>query len=194
MVTDSTITLNFAYRGTTLPLIVSDDTSLAHLQAELVELTAIPVPLQKLLYKGKNIASYDRSKDTLVSSLGLRSGAKLQLLGTTSAELKGLLSTEEEQLRIERIVRERALRGSTYKVCPLSPPYYLVLSNAGPLQWDEFIVYSIISLPSTCSVTPPSETRGRAGSLEALVGGPSNPACIAAAQVYRGHSNRARAT
>lgn len=139
MATDSTITLSFAYRGTTLPLIVSDDTSLAHLQAELEELTAIPVPLQKLLYKGKNIA-HDRSKDTLVLSLGLRSGAKLQLLGTTSAELKGLLSTEEEQHRIERILRERALRGSTYKVCFLSPPYCLVLSNAGPLYWDEFIV------------------------------------------------------
>ncbi|KAF9048273.1 WLM-domain-containing protein [Hymenopellis radicata] len=115
MSSESTISLHFAYRGASFPLTLSSDTTLGQLQSELEELTSVPPSLQKLLYKGKNIAQNGES-DAPISSFGLRATSKIQLLGTTSAELSGLQATETEQHRIDRILRERALKTPTYKV------------------------------------------------------------------------------
>ncbi len=115
MSSDSTISLNFTYRGASFPLMLSSATTLGEMQSELEELTSVPPSLQKLLYKGKNIAQ-NRESDARISSLGLRAASKIQLLGITSAELSGLQATETEQHRIDRILRERALKTPTYKV------------------------------------------------------------------------------
>lgn len=115
MSSESDVSLSFTYRGASFPLTLSPDSALGDLQSELEELTSVPPALQKLLYKGKNIVQ-GRSPDAPLSSLGLRQGAKITMLGTTAAALSGLQAAETEQHRIDRILRERALKTPTYKV------------------------------------------------------------------------------
>jgi hypothetical protein len=72
----------------------------------LEELTGIPPSLQKLLYKGKK----SLQDDTAIAAAGIKDGLKLQMLGSTPQEIGGLKSAEDEQQRINRIMRERAMK------------------------------------------------------------------------------------
>lgn len=106
------ITIFASHRGTTHPLSLLPDSSLAYLQTRLEELTSVPPDNQKLLYKGKKSVSPDVS----LLAAGLKDGAKVQVIGPTAEELVGLHAAETEHQRKDRILRERAQKGYA-KVC-----------------------------------------------------------------------------
>ncbi|KZP17568.1 WLM-domain-containing protein [Athelia psychrophila] len=97
------------HRGVAYPLSLLPDSTLASLYAQLEELTGVPPPLQKLLYKGKRAAD----EDAALSAAGIKNGLKIQMLGSTQQEIGGLHAAETEQQRINRILRDRALKGPT---------------------------------------------------------------------------------
>jgi len=83
------------------------DCSLVDFQAQLEELFGVPPSLQKLLCKGKKIAS----NDVTLALAGFKNGMKIQMVGTTTQELDGMKSVEDEQRLRERILNlERALK------------------------------------------------------------------------------------
>ncbi|CDO69781.1 hypothetical protein BN946_scf184766.g26 [Trametes cinnabarina] len=98
------ISITVSHGGTTHPLSLLPDTTLAYLQARLEELTSVPTNNQKLLYKGKNSVP----EDATIVDAGLKDGTKVQLIGPTAEELGGLMAAESEHQRRERILRERA--------------------------------------------------------------------------------------
>lgn len=94
------------------PLSLLPNSTLASLYAQLEELTGVPPSLQKLLYRGKKAA-----EDTaVITEAGIRNGLKIQMLGSTQQEIGGLHAVESEQQRINRVLRERALKAPA-KVC-----------------------------------------------------------------------------
>ncbi|KAI0629385.1 WLM-domain-containing protein [Trametes polyzona] len=101
---NSEIHLTVSHRGTTHPLSLLPDSTLAYLQTRLEELTSVPPDNQKLLYKGKK----NVPQDATVLDAGLKDGTKVQLIGPTAEELGGLQAAESEHQRRERILRERA--------------------------------------------------------------------------------------
>ncbi|PCH36399.1 WLM-domain-containing protein [Wolfiporia cocos MD-104 SS10] len=108
MSTDETlIDFTVTFRGNAYPLSLLPDASFADLQARLEELTSVPPSLQKLLFKGKKQSVQD--DDTIVQA-GLKSGMKVQMLGSTAKEIGGLRATESEYQKRERILRERAAK------------------------------------------------------------------------------------
>ncbi|KDQ61471.1 hypothetical protein JAAARDRAFT_511389 [Jaapia argillacea MUCL 33604] len=100
----STISLTVTHRGTSYQLHLLPDTTLAILHARLEELTSVPPEHQKLLYKGKKSGT----EDSLLEKLGLKDGMKVQMLGSTAEEVGGMRAVEDERMRRERIMRERA--------------------------------------------------------------------------------------
>jgi len=100
------ISFTVTHRGTPYPLTLPPDSTLASLYVQLEELTGIPPSLQKLLYKGKK----SLEDDTAIAAAGIKDGLKLQMLGSTPQEIGGLKSAEDEQQRINRIMRERAVK------------------------------------------------------------------------------------
>lgn len=103
---DNPITLTINYRGKAHVLSVLPDSTLADLQNEIKQLTEVPPSLQKLLYKGKRQASSEES----ISQAGIKDGAKIQLLGSTTKDLEAMKAVENENQRRERIMKERALK------------------------------------------------------------------------------------
>jgi len=51
-------------------------------------------------------------EDITLVEAGLKNGTKVQMLGSTAKELSGIKAVENENQRIERIMRERALKPS----------------------------------------------------------------------------------
>lgn len=78
--------------------------TVSSLQAQLEELTSVPVENQKLLFKGKKTAAKD---DDTLQSFGLKDGIKVQVLGSTAEEISGLRAVEDEKMRIEQFLRDR---------------------------------------------------------------------------------------
>lgn len=117
--------LNFSvsHRGTTHRLSMAPDTPLSVLEEQLQELTGVPPHLQKLIFKGKKAK---HEEDASISDLGVKDGAKIQMLGTTTQELEGMKSVENEQQRRERIMRERATKPQ-YKVCGSAWVSYMLI-------------------------------------------------------------------
>ncbi|KAK0188535.1 WLM-domain-containing protein [Armillaria mellea] len=112
--TSSDIAITVVFRGTPHRVTLQPETTLGDLQDQLEKVTSVSPSLQKLLYKGKNLKQNTSGQETVVS-IGLRNGSKVQMLGTTSEELGGIQVTENEQRRIDRILRERALKAPAYK-------------------------------------------------------------------------------
>jgi hypothetical protein len=112
MSTDTPISLIVTHRGTPYTLSLLPDSTLAALQAQLEELTSVPPSVQKLLYKGKKPGS-TTDDETTVSQAGLKNGMKIQMLGSTTAELGSLHAAENEKKKRDKILRERALRAPT---------------------------------------------------------------------------------
>lgn len=106
---DETISITVSHRGTSHPFSLSPDTTLHSLQVQLEELTSVPVSLQKLLFKGKKVFG-DGNQEVTLKQSGLKNGGKVQMLGSTNAEVQSLHSTENAQRRREQILRERALK------------------------------------------------------------------------------------
>ncbi|KZT67333.1 WLM-domain-containing protein [Daedalea quercina L-15889] len=96
-----------SHRGTQHRLSLLPDDTVALLQTRLEELTSVPPSLQKLLFKGKK-PSFEGAET--ISQAGLKNGARIQMLGSTSEELGRTLAAETEHQRKERILRERALK------------------------------------------------------------------------------------
>ncbi|KAG5644876.1 hypothetical protein DXG03_007517 [Asterophora parasitica] len=121
------------YRGNSQSLSLLPDTTLSALQAQIEELTNVPPALQKLLSKGKNLlASNAQSPDeTTLAQAGFRSGMKIQMLGSTSQEVRTLHTTESEQRKREQILRERALKAPT-KARPEFSPFRRILTERHP--------------------------------------------------------------
>jgi len=101
------ISFTVTFRGVPHALSLSPATTLAELHLLLGELTGVPPALQKLLYKNKK--SNDVEQITITQA-GLKDGIKVQMLGSTTQELDGLRTVESEHTRVERILRERALK------------------------------------------------------------------------------------
>lgn len=99
------IDITISHNGQSYALSLSADTTFSHLQAKLNELTLIPPANQKLLYKGRKP---NVSGDAAISDAGIKSGTKVQLLGSTAQELGKLQQVESEYQRRERIMKERA--------------------------------------------------------------------------------------
>ena len=104
---DNTNSIDFTvtHRGKTYSLSLSPDTTVNELQCRLEELTSVPQGNQKLLYKGKKAVL--REDETIVEA-GLKTGLKVQMLGSTAEELGELKQVESEHQRRERILKERA--------------------------------------------------------------------------------------
>ena len=85
------------------------DETLAVLQTRLEELTSVPPPQQKLLYKGKKSS---HGESTTLQDAGFKDRMKVQLLGATAEELGGMRKAEDEQRRRGSIMRERAAKGT----------------------------------------------------------------------------------
>ncbi|KAF5373334.1 hypothetical protein D9615_007380 [Tricholomella constricta] len=115
MATSSPMTFTVAYRGIPHAFSVLPDSTLSALQAQLEQLTNVPPSLQKLLFKGKNLlkSNLNSRNETTLAQAGFKNGLKIQMLGSTSQELTTLHTTESEQRKRERILRERALKPST---------------------------------------------------------------------------------
>ena len=171
-----------SHRGNIHPLSLLPDETLAVLQTRLEELTSVPPPQQKLLYKGKKPS---HGESTTLQDAGFKDAMKVQLLGATAEELGGMRKAEDEQRRRENIMRERAVKG-TVKVrlawiyglavkmlrigvgncrCdrlvhPRSPP--LPLGATGSTASSRFSICPTLPLPlppsSASPPTPPSCT------------------------------------
>ncbi|KAG6816052.1 hypothetical protein H0H87_008968 [Tephrocybe sp. NHM501043] len=112
MSSSTPISFSVSYRGTIHTLSLLPESTLSVLQARLEELTRVPTSVQKLLHRGKNLLGSDSSHrdQTTLSQAGFRNGLKIQMMGLTSQELASMQSTENEQRKRERILKERALK------------------------------------------------------------------------------------
>jgi hypothetical protein len=106
------ITLTVSFRGASYTITLPSSSTLSILYARIEEFSAVPPPLQKLLYKGKKLTwnSEEAAQSTTVEDAGLKDGMKAQLLGSTLKEVEGLKKEEGEHMRKERIMKERALK------------------------------------------------------------------------------------
>jgi hypothetical protein len=103
----SLISFTVTHRGTPYPLTLRPDSTLASLHVQLEELTGVPPSLQKLLYKTRMKTP---GNDASIVEAGIKDGLKVQMLGSTPQEIGGLQAAENEQQRIDRIMRERAMK------------------------------------------------------------------------------------
>ncbi|KAG6902553.1 hypothetical protein C0995_014942 [Termitomyces sp. Mi166 len=112
MSSSSPLSFTVSYRGTPHALSLLSESTLSSLQARLEGLTQVPASLQKLLHKGKNLLGTDPDAwdQTTLAQAGFKNGLKIQMMGSTSQELTSMQSTEDEQRKRERILRERALK------------------------------------------------------------------------------------
>ena len=109
MASDS-ISFTVTFRGVPHAFSIPPATPLAELHLQLGELTGVPPGLQKLLYKNKKSPGNNDAEQMTITEAGLKDGTKVQMLGSTTQELDGLRAVENEHTRVERILRERALK------------------------------------------------------------------------------------
>jgi len=96
--------LSVSHKGKSYVVQVDLTSTVSSFQAQLEELTSVPVENQKLLFKGKKASS--KGGDTL-EVFGLKDGTKVQMLGSTAEEIGGLRAVEDEKNRKEQILRNR---------------------------------------------------------------------------------------
>lgn len=104
-------TIFISHKGRSYSIQVHLKTMVTSFQAQLEELTSIPVENQKLLFKGKKASA--KGSDTL-EVFGLKDGTKVQMLGSTAEEVGGLRAIEDEKKQTEQILRNRELQA---RVC-----------------------------------------------------------------------------
>ncbi|KAJ2915944.1 hypothetical protein MD484_g4489, partial [Candolleomyces efflorescens] len=153
----SSKSLNFSvsHRGTTHRLSLPSDTPLSSLEEQLQELTGVPPHLQKLIFKGKKA---NHEEDAAISDLGIKDGAKIQMLGTTTQELEGMKTVENEQQRRERIMRDRAMKPQ-YKARSTGPSTGIVStlstpsSSSSPYKFQEIVPLPHLPNPEMAKAT-----------------------------------------
>ena len=99
-----TATISISHKGKPYNIQVHLTSTVSSFQAQLEELTSVPIENQKLLFKGKNASA--KESDTL-DIFGLKDGTKVQMLGSTIEEIGGLRTIEAEKKRTEQILRNR---------------------------------------------------------------------------------------
>jgi len=110
MSSKSPISLIINHKSSQYDLSLFSSDTLLSLQVRLEELTSIPPPLQKLLYKGKKAKTSD---EQTLAEAGLKDGVKIMLLGSTEQEVGGVKAAEAEKKKTEDIMRQREARGPT---------------------------------------------------------------------------------
>jgi hypothetical protein len=101
------IELQVSHKGTHHSLSFPPTSTLEFLQLRLEELTSVPPPLQKLLYKGKKTVSPEDAKTMTIESVGLKDGTKVTMLGSTERELGVMQKAVDEKKRREEILAKR---------------------------------------------------------------------------------------
>ncbi|KAF8586460.1 WLM-domain-containing protein [Ramaria rubella] len=126
------INFNVSHKSAVYHISMLPSDSLTNLHARLEELTSVPPPFQKLLFKGKK--GIIREEQTLEEA-GLKDGMKVMLLGSTKQEVGGLKAVEAEKKKREDIMRQREARGPT-KACNMSFPSSNLLSLVDLNFWQ----------------------------------------------------------
>ncbi|KAF9784985.1 WLM domain-containing protein [Thelephora terrestris] len=106
-----TVTVPVSHKGKTHTVQVDLTSTVSSFQAQLKELTSVPIENQKLLFKGKNASA--KSDDTL-EIFGLTDRIKVQMLGSTAEEVGGLRAVEDERKQTEQTLRNREAQARTY--------------------------------------------------------------------------------
>ena len=100
-------TVSISYKGKSHNIRVYLKSTVSSFQAQLEELTSVPVENQKLLFKGKKTSV--TGSDTL-ESFGLKDGTKVQMLGPTMEEIGSLKAVEDGKKQTEQILRNREIQ------------------------------------------------------------------------------------
>ena len=157
------ISFTVTFRGVPHTLTVSPATTLEDLHLQLEELTGVPPALQKLLYKNKKSPGKNDIEQMTVMHAGLKNGIKVQMLGSTTQDLDGLRAVENEHTRVERILRERALKAPV----KVSLTYSKVenrnssLISSASIKWIWTYINDFVFLISCVSISlPQSQSTG----------------------------------
>jgi len=97
-------TISVLHKGESYVVQVDLTETVSSFQAQLEELTSVPVENQKLLFKGKKASS--KGNGTL-EIFGLKDGTKVQMLGSTLKDIGDLRAVEDEKKRMEQVLRNR---------------------------------------------------------------------------------------
>jgi hypothetical protein len=97
-------TISVSHKGKNYTVRVELTDTVSSIQAQLEELTSVPIENQKLMFKGKKTPA---KGDDSLESFGLKDGVKVQMLGPTAEDVKGLMAVEEQKRRTEQILRDR---------------------------------------------------------------------------------------
>ncbi|KAF9525922.1 WLM domain-containing protein, partial [Crepidotus variabilis] len=150
---EETISLTISFRGASHPLTVAPTAPLLELHTLIEDLTDVPPPLQKVLYKGKKLVweSEETAQSRSVLEAGLKKGMKVQVLGSTLKEVEGMRKEEGEMMRRQRIMRERALKAPV-KLRPTGGSVNTPTSiSSASLQYRFYDIQPLPHLPSPAS-------------------------------------------
>jgi len=111
-------TVSVSHKGKSYAVQVDLTSTVSSFRAQLEELTSVPVENQKLLFKGKRASA--KGDDTL-ETFGLKDGAKVQMLGSTTEEIGDLRAVEDEKNRTEHILRNREAQARVRQTTFTSP-------------------------------------------------------------------------
>ncbi|KAJ3502467.1 hypothetical protein NLJ89_g8876 [Agrocybe chaxingu] len=130
--TPNPLSLTVSFRGKQHVLSLLPESTLSALYAQLEELTQVPPPLQKLLFKGKKLSGGRGDHDISLGQAGMKDGTKIQLVAPTLQELEGMRTVENENQKRERIMRERALKAPVKLRSTGSGPIASLSSSSSP--------------------------------------------------------------
>lgn len=108
-----TVTISVSHKGKTHAVRVDLTNTVSSFQAQLKELTSVPIGNQKLLFKGKNASA---KGDDSLEVFGLKDRIKVQMLGSTTEEVGSLRAVEDEKKRMEQILRNRETQTRVHPV------------------------------------------------------------------------------
>lgn len=97
-------TITVSHKGKSYTVQVDLTCTVSSFQAQLEELTLVPIENQKLLFKGKKTPA---KGDDSLECFGLKGGIKVQMLGSTAEEISGLRAVEDEKKQMEQLLRDR---------------------------------------------------------------------------------------
>jgi len=120
-------TISISHKGKSYNIQVHLTNTVSSFQAQLKELTSVPVENQKLLFKGKRTSA--KESDTL-EIFGLKDGTKVQMLGSTMDEIGGLRAVEDEKKRAEQTLRNRETQARVCRTLSASVSSYLTVISA----------------------------------------------------------------
>lgn len=129
-------TISVSHKGKSYAVQVDLTDSVSSFQAQLEELTSVPIENQKLLFKGKKTTA---KGDGSLVSFGLKDGIKVQMLGPTVADISGLRALEDEKKRTEQVLRDRETQARVRRTNFANA----VCMSADNMFTDIFPIYSV---------------------------------------------------